>query len=185
MKTQTVILNGIIRFVLSYFGCLLFGFLIYQFHLFDIDAPAFDYVHFGALAAIFFTLLQSMSSRNAIAAYFVLCVISQAIFPKHYDLSFSLVWNSTEHILLGLAIYLFWKFPYAKQKSWLVRPMFLAVFVIIAWILLSLALRVYTNYYTGFMRLIYYDLHFGLLFGLGLGVGIEVGDKLLNRKSGE
>jgi len=180
MDYNKTIKDSIIRFLLTYSGCLLFGFIFYQFQLFDIKAPAFDYLHYGALAAIFFTLLQSVSTRNSIAVYVVLCIISQAVFPKQYEISFSLFWNVVEHILLGIAVYLYWIFPYTSKKAGALRPVIFASFIMLAWILISTALRVYTNNYSGFPYLVYYDLRFGLLFGLGLATGIEAGDILLN-----
>lgn len=180
MDYNKIVKDSIIRFLLTYSGCLLFGFIFYQLQIFDIKAPAFDYLHYGALAAVFFTLLQSASDRNAIAVYVVLCIISQAIFPKQFEMSFSLFWNIAEHLLLGVAVYLYWKFLYSSQKTGALRPVFFAAFIMIAWILLSTALRVYTNNYTGFPYLVYYDLRFGLLFGIGLATGIEAGDILLN-----
>jgi len=180
MDNNKIIQNSIIRFLLTYSGCLLFGFIFYQFQLFDIKAPAFDYLHYGALAAIFFTMLQSVSARNAVAVYVVLCIISQAVFPKQYEMSFSLFWNIVEHILLGVAVFVYWKFPYSSQTAGALRPVIFAVLIMLAWIILSTALRVYTNNYSGFPYLVYYDLRFGLLFGLGLATGIEAGDILLN-----
>ena len=112
----------------------------------------------------------------------MLCVISQALLPKPYELPFALFWNITEHLLLGLAIFLYWKIPYTISKTTTVRPLFLAFIIIIAWINLSTALRVFTQSYGGFMHIAYYDVKFGLLMGLGLGLGIEAGNLIVKIK---
>ena len=174
--------NIIIRFIFTYLGCILIAFLFYQYKIFDIKTPEFDFVHYGALAAIFFTLLQVTSNRNALAAYVVLCIASQAILPKPYELSFSLFWNVIEHIILGVAIYLFWRFSYSKNRAVSLQPLLLAGYFIIFWILMSVALRGYTNWYSGFLHIIYYDIRFGFLFGIGMGFGIGAGDLLLEQK---
>jgi hypothetical protein len=183
MKSQSkFIKDALIRFALTYFACILIGFLFYQFQIFDIKSPKFDFVHFGALAAIFFTMLQTTSVRNSVSAYIFLSILSQAFLPKSDELYFSLFWNITEHIVLGIAIYLYWKLFYSVNKAMKIRSLLLAPIIVIGWIIISTAIRVYTNWYEGFSHLIYYDIQFGLLFGFGLGLGIESGNLLLKPK---
>jgi len=184
MESQSkIIKDASIRFALTYFTCILTGFLFYQFQIFDRNSPGFDFVHFGFIAAIFFTALQTLPVRTSLAVYVFLSVLSQAFFPKSDELTFSLFWNILEHIVLGTAIYLYWRFFYSSIKPISIRPVLFSIFIIIGWIIISIALRVYTNLYTGFGYLIYYDIQFGLLFGLGIGFGIEFGNLLLRKKT--
>jgi len=127
-------------------------------------------------------MLQTLSVRTSLAVYVFLSILSQAFFPKSDELPFSLFWNILEHIVLGTAIYLYWRFFYINIKHISIRPLLLAGFIVISWIIISTALRVYTNWYDGFGYLIYYDIQFGLLFGLGLGFGIESGNLLLKQR---
>lgn len=180
MDSHTILMKDVlVRFASGFLGCMLIGFIFFQFNIFDAKSWAFDFVRFGALTAIFFALLQSLTVRNAIAAYIVLSLINQAILPKPYEMSFSLFWNLLEHIVIGIAVYLFWRFSFSGKKNKVIRPLMLAGYFMIAWAFISIMLRVYANWYEGLIHLIYRNIQHGLLMGLGLGVGIEVGNLFL------
>jgi hypothetical protein len=181
MNSQTrLVKEFLIQFAFAYLGCILIGLIFFQFNIFDSKSWAFDFMHFGALTAVFFALLQTTTIRNAAAAYVVLAIISQAIFPKPYDMPFSLFWNIFEHIIISVVVYLYWRFSFLDKNKG-IRPFLLAGYFMIAWALISIVLRVYTNWYDGLITLIYKNLQHGLIFGLGLGLGTEVGNLFFKR----
>jgi len=184
MESQKLTKNILIRFASAYSGCILIGLIFYQFNIFDSKSWGFDFIHYGALTAIFFALLQTTTIRNAGAVYVVLIIIGQAVFPKPYNAPFSLFWNISEYIVIGAAVYLFWRYSFlGKNKG--IRPFLLAGYFMIAWVLISAVLRIYTNWYDGFVVLIFKNAQHGLIFGFGLGAGIEVGDLLLKHDDTE
>jgi len=182
METQSkTIQASFIRFFSTCLGCIIIGLIFFRLRIFNPQDWAFDFIQFGVLAAIFYALLCFITLRNSIAAYFVLTLISVIILPKPYDLYFSLFWNLLEHIFICIAVYLYWRFPYSGKKAVWIRPLQLAGYFMIAWALVSVALRVYANWYEGFFLVVYQSLRHGLLIGLGLGAGIEAGNVFLTR----
>lgn len=182
METKSkIIFEAFIRFFLAYLGCIITGLIFFQLFIFNPESWAFDFIHFGALAALFYSMLYSMTQRNAIAAYFILTLISITLLPKPYDISFSLFWNILEHISIGIAVYLYWRFPITNERASGLRPFLLAGYLMFVWAIVSAALRIYTGWYEGFFLVVYKSLQHGLLLGLGLGAGIEAGNTLITR----
>jgi hypothetical protein len=185
MESQKqLIKNILIRFVSAYLGCILIGLIFYQLNIFDAKSWAFEFILYGAITAIFFALLQTTTIRNAGAVYVVLIIIGQAVFPKPYDATFSLFWNILEYVVIGVVVYIYWRYTFSEGIKG-IRPFLLAVYFMIAWVLISVVLRIYTNWYDGIAALIFSNARHGLIFGFGLGAGIETGDLLLKQDNTE
>jgi hypothetical protein len=181
MKSQKLIKNILIRFASAYLGCILIGLIFYQLNTFDSKSWAFDFIHYGAITAIFFALLQTTTIRNSGAVYVVLIIIGQAFFPKPYGMPFSLFWNILEYLIIGAAVYLYWRYSFSvKSKG--IRPFLLALYFMAGWVLISVILRIYTNWYDGLVILIFKNAQHGLIFGFGLGAGIEAGELFLKNE---
>jgi hypothetical protein len=181
MKDKSEIEQGIIiRFILAYAGCLLIGYIFFQDGIFIPKNWPFQFVVSGALGAIFLAFLQTISLRSSWAVFVVLSILSQAITNQHLELSL-LLRDILALAALGFGIFLFWKFSLSDKNIIWHRPLQLAGFLAVLYVIATSSLLLYHNAGDMYVQTVFIQLSVSFLIGLGLGIGTEAANLYLKR----
>jgi hypothetical protein len=181
MKDKSEIEQGIImRFISAYLGCLLVGYIFFQNGIFMFKNWPFQFVLSGALGAIFLAFLQTVSLRSSCAVYVVLSILSQAITNQHLELSL-LLRDILALAALGFGVFLFWKFSLADKNIIWHRPLQLAGFLAVLYVIATSSTLLYNNAGEMYVQAIFIQLSVSFLIGLGLGIGTEAANLYLKR----
>lgn len=169
-----------VMFFSSYILCLLTGYIFFQSQIFMPRLTVFQFVMSGAIGVIFFVFLRFSSLRNALAAFFVICIFIKGFILTSLNADIILR-DILNFAVIGLAVYLFWRYSYKENINWN-SPFQLAGLFAVLNIIMTIILIIYGN--AGFRELsaaLSINVSVSFLIGLGMGMGIETGNFFINK----
>jgi len=167
----------LIRLILAAAGIILIGYIFFQSAIFSTHSNKFQFVEMSFIGGAFYLFLMFFSKRNALAAYFVLCFFLHVFIPVPNTLAY-IARNIMYFTAVGIAIYVFWKYPFTGNHARITRPLQLAGLLAISAIPDTIILTLIMNSWGAFWYWLYIKCALMCLIGLGLGIGIEAGEKI-------
>lgn len=182
MQKQAQDTRSIISTVFAGSLCtIILGFIFFQFRIFNVHHPLFQFVAYGIVGSVAFALFLQRSYRDAVFALillFVLIVIVAGIY--RFTL---LVTHSFFFLAMVFSILFFERHFYGKMVNIkIARPIVLAGIVAVTFVLASTILRLLFYPSEGQFHF-FSNMPIGFLIGLGLGIGFEVSKFLYSRQA--
>lgn len=161
-------------------ACVLLGFMFFGLNVFNPRSPLFQFLSFGIVGSVSFALFRANRLRDAIFAnvlfFLILFIASGNRFFLTHLFYFAVV-------VFSVFAYSEWVYP-KLQSLKLVRPLTLAGFFAICFLLVTLILTVL--YHAKAMHVLpFRNMPIGFLIGLGLGIGFEISEYVIQKGVGK
>jgi len=160
---------------------IILGFIFFQFRIFNIHDPLFQFLAYGIVGSVAFALFLQRRYRDAVFALILLFVLN-VIVAGIYRFTL-LVTHSFFFLAMVFSILFFERHFYGKMANIeIARPIVLAGIITIAFLLVSPILRLLFYSSEGQFHF-FSNMPVGFLIGLGLGIGFEVSKFLYSRQA--
>lgn len=159
---------------------ILSGFVFFGTNVFNLRSPLFQFLSFGVVGSVSFALFRANRLRDVIFAN-VLFFLTLFIASGNRFFLTRLFYFAV--VVFSVFAYSEWVYP-KLQSLKLVRPLILAGFFAICFLLVTLILTVL--YHTKAMHVLpFRNMPIGFLIGLGLGIGFEISEYVIQKGVGK
>ncbi len=155
------------------FTCVLLGLIFFGFIVFNIRSPFFQFISFGIVGSVSFSLFQLNRFREAMAINTLLFIILFLASGSEYFLTHILYFVA---VIFSVYIYSIWIFQKLQSQKYL-RPLILSSLFSIIFVIVTLILT-FIFYSETTKILPFSNMPIGFLIGFGLGIGFEVSEYL-------
>ena len=156
---------------------IIIGVAFYGMRIFNIDNALFQFVSFGFIGSLIFSILKTQKYFNSLIALLLLFVGLYFLTGAHFFLS-HIFYDAA--LTISVFIYALLIFDHLETARYL-RPLILATILSIFFVSNTFILSaIFTEAITS--ALIFKNMLIGLLIGAGIGIGIEVGYLLADKE---
>lgn len=160
--------------------CLILGFILYQWRLFNLYTPSAQIVLYGVIGSLFFFTLR-ISRRNSFAVLLVLFVIHLGLLLNQLRFA-SIAQQSVFYAAVASALYVFFAVFYRRAITYrslyplVLATLFAMTFFLATGILFLYQLAVPTYPSQQILQALEINVTNGFVIGLGIGLGVLIID---------